>query len=219
MMQNKFLRNIFILGIVFIFIISAIFWGVKSLVSYTSQGFVLSNSVKNIVEENQLSAELRYNLTANAASLDNLNTHLIKEEDDVPKLAAEMESFADSLGISFVINSINIGEPKAKNSKAAPKKEEVKPEGDKTALRANPMYIEITAMGDFGKIMKFITLLENSNYAINFSDYSFKQMGLIESRNSGSGLTPVEIKEENKLQIKKITWVFTAKLMVNTYIK
>lgn len=217
MTPNKFLRNIALMVILFVGLVGLIYFGLGLLKRYTSEAYVLSHSIQNIVDESALSAKLRYALASHESYLRDLDAHIIRKEDDVPHLASEIESYADALGVSLTINSIAIGEPvKAKGAKSA-----AKPQPDAGAAgktRINPLYMEITAMGDFGRLVKFISLLEHSNYSIRFDTYSLKQMGLLESRTPGV-LTPVEIREENRLQIKRITWVLTGRIIADTYIK
>lgn len=228
MKETKFTRNILIIGLVLLAAVAAIVFGIKSLIHQSSESFVLSSSLQNVVNETSASAKTRYMFLDSQNRLVDLKSHAIETEEEIPQLAEEMESYADSLSINLTINAISIESglqtkvgskattEDVEKSQAATVNNVSNTAGDKTPLKLTPVVIDITALGNFDSLLRFIRLLENANFTVTFDAYALKQVGFIAS---AAQSTPVEVRPENRELLTGLTWMLQSRISLQTYIQ
>jgi hypothetical protein len=101
-----------------------------------------------------------------------LENHFIKSSDIVPFLNM-IEKLGEEVGVSSEINSVN------------------------TKIDNTELMVELKASGGFEGIYKFLTLLENSPYELDFTSMNIHRLGL-------SGVTDKNIKDSNWEAVFKI---------------
>jgi hypothetical protein len=213
MKPNNF-RNKFLIALFFcLLVLGAIVLGFNLIIKYSSRIFVLNKLVQNINFENENSLKTKLLLDDNIKNFDNLKSHTIDKEDEVPMVVGEIESYADDLNIPIKINSINVVNLNKKR------------DSDSENPEASPalgqiLKIEIQSNGDFNSLVKLLKLFENSNYVISVDKYHLRQV-ISSGYNAGSGdLVFNEINPNSQINLDQTKiWLLSASLSITTNIK
>ncbi|OGI76547.1 hypothetical protein A3C57_00505 [Candidatus Nomurabacteria bacterium RIFCSPHIGHO2_02_FULL_33_12] len=196
--------------------ILAIFFGIKFLRNSASKSFLLEQSIKNTTNEVINSSEIEQLIFINNVYFEELKSHTINTQNDVPPLVESIETYANMLGLTIKIDSISFPEIKVKKGTKAPLKVEIVPVDAPLALK--PLYIDINVRGDFDKLINFIKVMENSNYLTQIPTYSLKKV-VIDNSVIGRNANIIPVSADTIISLQdKVTWVLNARIVIYTHI-
>jgi Tfp pilus assembly protein PilN len=162
-MQNNFKKITFFVLTILLFALVLVFLFVYKKID--SNEAKTQNSMTEVENELSRRAEIQaLNLSINSIKVDKtaLETHFAKSSDIVPFLDT-IESLAPKAGAKAQVTSVNI----LKDS--------------------STLAVQINASGSFGGIYKFLTLLENSPYELEFTGVDMQKQGVVKAPDGSAG--------------------------------
>ena len=210
MQQNNFKSKLLIAVVVFLITIVSIAIGFIALRFYSSKSFVLNASIENLNKERSSAVLSKTVFLDNEEFINILNFHTINNENQIPEIVTNLENYAESIGASITINTINLEEEK--KSAASEDKEKPSP--------SRKLKIEAVANGDFNDLLNLIKLFENGDYVLNIDEYSIRQVVVLPASKPGSGPSFRDVSpNDDSINLPNKTWYLDIKMSASTNIK
>ncbi len=203
MKKGRFTSRLIMAVLLFLITLFAVYFMLRTLKSYSSNSFVLFESVQNMHKERENTIRSKSVFLDNIERIQSLGVHVIKSQDEIPFIVSKIEEYAEDVGVNIVVNSISLNETK---------------EGDTSSGRS--LSIEITANGSFGSLLNLMKMFENADYIMTTEEYYLREVVIIQPNRLGGEVTYRDISyNDDSSTVSNKTWMLGTKVLIETNIK